>query len=426
MAILTLGVSYRRAPIELLERLAFGDEDLPKVFRRAEDLDSLDEFAILSTCNRVELYADVRSYHAGFLSLKQLLCESRDVDPEVLADPLYSHFETQAAEHLFSVAAGLDSMVVGEQQIQGQVREALHRATAAGTAGPSLTGLFHAALRAGRRVRTETALGAAPDALVDGAAAIAADEIGGLEGRTIVVVGAGQICALAVKHLRARGVGTIRVLNRNPQRARALAERTGSAYGGLDALPAAAADADVVVSATGAAGVVVDAGTIRAAVAGRGARSRVVVLDLAVPRDVDPAAADVPGVRLIDIETLKSSPAAGPSRGSGEIVRATEIVAEEVRRFSVRRRSDRLAPLIRSLRSRGDDVMAGELERFRSRLGDLTADEREAVEGLARGIVSKLLHDPIVQLKERSGPGTDDAYARLLAELFDIDVGPAV
>ena len=425
MAILILGVSYRRASIDLLDRLAFTDEDYVKAYRRAEDLDGLRELVILSTCNRVELYADVPSYHAGFLSLKRLLCESRDVDPDVLAEPLYSHFELQAVEHLFSVASGLDSMVLGEQQIHSQVRDALRRADAEGATGRGLKALFHSAARAGRRVRTETTLGAAPDALVEEAVAIASRELGGLEGRAVVVIGAGQMSAITVKHVRRRGAGPVRILNRNVDRARALAERTSADHGGLAALHDSLAEADLVVSATGAAGIVVHEGTVRRAIGGRGRQRPLVFLDLAVPRDVDPDAASLPGVHIIDIETLKRWLADRDAVGAAETASANAIIEQEVRRFAIRRRSDRLAPVIRALRQRGDAVMAGELERFGTHLSDLTPDERDAVEALARGIVSKLLHDPIVQLKERSGPGTEGAYVRMLAELFDVDPGSA-
>jgi glutamyl-tRNA reductase len=317
-------------------------------------------------------------------------------------------------------------MVLGEQQIHSQVREALRRAAAEGAAGRVLTALFHSAARAGRRVRTETTLGAAPDALVEEAVVLAARELGGLEGRRVLVIGAGQMSAITVKHVRRRGAGPVRILNRNVDRAHALAGRTSADHGGLDTLPASLAEADLVVSATGAAGIVVHEGTVRRAmeVGGRGPDRPLVFLDLAVPRDVDPAIASLPGSHIIDLETLKRWLAQRDPDGAAEVVRANSVVGEEVRRFAVRRRSDRLAPLIRALRQRGDAVMAGELERFGAHLSDLTPDEREAVESLARGIVSKLLHDPIVQLKERSQPETDGAYARMLAELFDIEPGP--
>jgi glutamyl-tRNA reductase len=419
MAILTLGVSFRRAPIELLERLAFTDDDFAKAYRHALDLDGIDEAVILSTCNRVEVTASVPSYHAGFLALKRLLTETRGVAAEDLAEPLYSHWEQDAADHLFAVAAGLDSMVLGETQIYAQVREALRRAEAEDGAGPALTGLFHAAARAGRRVRQETSLGAAPDAFVSLGAELADAALGGLGGRDVVVVGAGQMAALAVKHLRHRGVGPVRILNRSLEHARALAERTNAAHGDLDALPDALGHADLVVSATGAAGVVVHREIVAQAMADRA--GPLVLLDLAVPRDVEPETAYLDGVRVIDIVSLRERLAAHDPATAGDIVRAHELVAEEVRRFTVRRRADDLAPLIRAIRVRGEDVMRAELDRQASRLADLTPDEREAVAALARGIVAKLLHDPIVELKERSEPGTDGVHARVLAELLGID-----
>jgi glutamyl-tRNA reductase len=419
MAILALGISHRRASVELLERLAFTDEDYVKAFRRVHDEDALSGAVILSTCNRVEVYADVPSYHAGFLALKRLIAESRGIDPDELAEPLYSHYEEAAAQHLFDVAAGLDSMVLGEPQILAQVREAHRRAQGEEAAGPALTALFHAAARAGRRVRTETAVGAAPDAFVDAGAHLAERVLDGLDGRAAAVVGAGQMAALAVKHLRARGIGPIRVLNRSLERARALAERTSADSDDLAGLPAALARADLVVSATGAAGAVIHHDAVVTALDGR--ERPLFVLDLAVPRDVEPSVAEIEGVHLIDIEGLRETLAARAADAGADIDRAHAIVADELHRFAIRRRSERLAPVIRALRQRGDAVLASELERFRAELSRLTPDERESVASLARGIVAKLLHEPIVRLKELSTPGTEDHYANMLAELFGLE-----
>jgi glutamyl-tRNA reductase len=415
MPVLALGISHRGAPIDLLERLAFGEEDLVKAYRRAEDLDGLEEAVVLSTCNRVEVYGAVSGYHPGFLALKRLLTETRTVAEAELAAPLYAHWERDAAEHLFGVAGGLDSMVVGETQIQSQVRDALRVAQAEGSAGPILTGLFHAATRAGRRIRRDTSLGAAPGAFVELAADLAEERLEGLEGRTVAVIGAGTMAALAVKHLRRRGVGPVRVLNRSVEHARVLAERTGAEVGGLDAVPTALHEADLIVSATGAAGTVVHRDALAAA---RSDARRLVILDLAVPRDVDPAVARHPGVTLIDVEALRAHTSPGDAAAEAD---ARSIVAQEVKRFSVRRRGDELAPLIRAIRRRGDAILAGELERYAPRLSALTDDERVAVETLARSIVAKLLHDPIVALKERSDPSSGRAQATLLAELLGLD-----
>src|SRR4051812_39106813 len=415
MGILGLGVSFRRAPVELLERLAFTDDDLTKAYRFALDQPGIEEVVILSTCSRVEIYGAVATHHAGFLALKRVLSEPGGVAADELSDPLYSHWERDAADPLFEVAAGLDSMVLGETQIHAQVREALRRADREGAAGPRLTALFHAATRAGRRVRAETGLGAAPDAFVALGADLAAEALGTLEGREVVVVGAGQMAGLAVKHLRRRDVGRVRILNRSLEHARSLAERTNAEHGDLDALPEALAGADLVVSATGASGVVIRPD----AVAVRDGRPLVLV-DLAVPRDVDPTVVALRDVTLIDISSLRNHVSEHDEHTAAEIARAHEIVAEEVRRFVIRGRSDALAPIITALRARGDEVLRAELTRYAARLDELTPDERAAVEQLARGIVAKLLHDPIVALKERSEPGSDGAHARLLADLLGI------
>ena len=419
MAILSLGISHRRAGVDLLERLAFGEDDLAKAYRAVADDGAIEGAVVVSTCNRVEVYGDVASYHAGFLALKRLLADTRSVDPGEFAEALYSHFEDAATEHLFDVASGLDSMVLGEPQILSQVRSAHRLAEAEGASTPALAALFHAAARAGRCVRDETAIGAAPDAFVEAGTDLAEEWLGGLEGRRAVVVGAGQMSGLAVKHLSARGIGSLQVLNRSVERARVLADRTGAAHGGLDRLGASMAEADLVVSATGSSAALI--GTD--AVAGRvNDGRRLFVLDLAVPRDVDPAVGDLDGVRLVDVDRLRERFERREAATAAELDRAHAIVVDEVRRFAIRRRSERLAPLITSLRARGEEVAVAELRRFRTELNGLTDDERAAVEALARGIVAKLLHDPVVRLKERAAPGADAGYANVVAELFGIEL----
>jgi len=419
MPILALGVSFRSAPFELLERLTFAEDDLVKAYAHALDLEAIDEAVILSTCNRVEVYASVDGYHAGFLSLKRLLSEASGVNAEELTEPLYAHWERDAEEHLFCVAGGLDSMVLGETQIQAQVRDALRVATTEGAAGPAVTALFHAAARAGRRIRQETSLGAAPDAFVQLGANLAADPLGGLAGRHVLVIGAGQMASLAVKHLRGRHVGRVIILNRSREHARVLAARTDAEHGDLSGLHATLAEVDLVVSATGAAGTVLGYDAVAAAMAGRQGRG-LVVLDLAVPRDVDPAVASIPGVKAIGIETLRDHLYSKTGSVGDEVEAARRIVQQELRRSALRRRSQAMAPLIAAIHARGEEVMRTELQRHTARLSQLTPDERAEVEALARGIVAKLLHDPIVELKERSAPGTDGAHAKLLAELFGL------
>lgn len=419
MPVLALGVSYRRATVDLLERLAFGEEDLPKAFHHLLGLGSVSEAAILSTCNRIEVYAEVSRYHQGFQDLKRFLAESRDVPVEEFAEPLYSHYEDHAAEHLFSVAAGIDSMVLGEPQILGQVREAFKRADGEGAVGPALSTLFRHAIRVGRRARSETEIGASPATFVEAGARLAHEHLGGLAGRSLLVVGAGKMGALALRALRDRGVSSLRVLNRSPVRAARLAARAGAGHGGLQEMRAALARADLVVSSTGATGTVIGAEEIRSATEGR--ERPLFLLDLAVPRDVDPAARELPGVRVADIDDLRGILEATRDGERDEAARVWAIVEEETARYAARRREAKLAPLIAALHERGEAVRARELERLAGRLNGLSERDREALEALTRGIVKTLLHDPVVRLKELSARGAGDAHARALAVLFGLD-----
>src|SRR6266508_3510666 len=223
MPVLALGVSYRHASVDRLERLAFAEDDLPKAYQRVFSLDSVTEGVILSTCNRVEVYAEVTGYHPGFQDLKRFLSESREVPVDELAEPLYAHYEEEAAEHLFSVAAGIDSMVLGEPQILSQVRQAFLWAEEEGATGPILSALFRGAIRTGRRARAETAIGASPAAFVEAGARVAAETLGGLGGRSVAMVGAGGMAALAAQFLRGQGLSRLRILNRSVDRAERLA-----------------------------------------------------------------------------------------------------------------------------------------------------------------------------------------------------------
>src|SRR5436853_2300198 len=269
MAILSLGVSYRAAPVELLGRLAFADDDLPKAYGHLGKLPAVQGAVLISTCNRVEVYAEVDAYHSGFQELKQFLSDSREVAPEEFAEPLYSHYEEQAVEHLFSVAAGIDSMVTGEPQILAQVRAAIRKARDEGAAGTTLQSLFRHAVRAGRRARSETKVEASASAFVEAGIALAKDALGEFEGVSLLVLGAGQMGELAARALRDRGVADVKVLNRSVERAQILAQKTGGSAGELAHLQDALSSADLVVSSTGASGILVDVPTVKSALLAR-------------------------------------------------------------------------------------------------------------------------------------------------------------
>ncbi|MGH2678675.1 MAG: glutamyl-tRNA reductase [Actinomycetota bacterium] len=419
MPVLALGVSYRRAPVELLERLAIPEEEEPKAYRRLEGLDGIRGSVVLSTCNRVEVYADVALYHQGFQDLKRLLTEHTEVPVEELAEPLYSHYEDDAAEHLFSVAAGLDSMVLGEPQILAQVRAAVRRADSEGAAGPALADLFRRAVRAGRRVRAETGVGASPAAFVEAGADLAAKHLGGLSGRSVMLVGAGEMGSLAARTLRVRGVGEVVVLSRRPERAQALARRIEGRSGRLEDIESFLAEPDLVVTSTGASRTVISEEAIRRSRPNGEARF---LLDLAVPRDVEPGARRLPGVALADIDDLREAVARRRGDVTDEVRTAREIVAEETRRYAVARRSARLAPLIEALHARGEEIRAEEVRRLGVRLEALPERDREAIEMVTRRIVRRLLHDPVVRLKDLSGRGAGEPTARTVAELFGIEL----
>jgi len=418
MPVLALGVSYRRAPVDLLERLAFASDEWTKAYEHVLGYPAVREAVILSTCNRVEVYADVEGYHQGFQDLKRFLAESRDLEADRFAEPLYSHYEDHAAEHLFAVAAGLDSMVLGEPQIHSQIRQAFRTARDEGACGAALSPLFRYAIRTGRRVRAETRIGASPTAFVEAGAEAAARHLDGLGGKRLVVIGAGEMAALALSWLQERGLGSATVLNRTPEKAERLATRARAAHGGLEMLDQALAGADLVVSSTGAVGTVV---TREAVARATGGTRPMFLLDLAVPRDVDPGAQEIPGVRVADIDDLRDVLAASRADIAGEVERAEGVIEEERRKFTMQRRAAQLAPLIAALHARGDEIRAAELERFAQRLSGLSEREQEAVEALTRGIVKTLLHDPVVELKERWGAGVGEAHARVLRELFGLE-----
>jgi glutamyl-tRNA reductase len=420
MPVLALGVSFRRAPVALLERLTFGDDEYPKAYHHLSGLDPIRESVILSTCNRVEIYAEIPRYHEGFQEMKRFLSESRDVPVEDFVEPLYSHYEDQAAEHLFSVASGIDSMVLGEPQILAQVRAAIRRAEAEGSSGPVLSDLFRRAVRVGRRARLETAIGASPSAFVEAGAGLAAEHLGGLEERSLLVVGAGKMGELAIRSLQGRGMRPIRVLNRSPERAARVAARVGAEFGPLDDLGEGLAEADLVVSSTGSTGVVVTHEAVTAEVARR--TRPMFFLDLGVPRDVDPRTRDLPGIGLADIDDLREVLVNQWAGVEQEVTKVRALVAKEVKKFATAKRAARLAPLIEALRRRGEEVRAGELQRLSSRLAHLGERDRESIEALTRGIVNKLLHDPVVRVKDLSGLGGD--YAKALAELFGLPPPP--
>jgi glutamyl-tRNA reductase len=417
VSLLVVGLSHRSAPIALLERVALDGAGAQRLAVAACQTGAAGEAVVLATCNRVELYADVDSFHAGVRDLSAAIAERTGVPLEELCEHLYFHHGDSAVTHLFTVASGLDSMAVGESQVLGQVRAALRRGQEDGTAGRTLDHLLQQALR------------------VVGAEAV----VGDLAGARALVVGAGSMSALAATTLHRRGLGSITVVNRTPERAERLAEAVGGSWVPLDeaSLRAALADADVVVSCTGAVGhvlgteLVAAARTERAGRAGRadGAAAPQLVVDLALPHDVDPAVGALDGVVLVGLAQLRErfvDEAATSGTGVAADVRAARgVVEQEVRGYLAEQRSAAVGPAVAALRSLARDVVDAELGRLRSRLGT-GADPRVAAEAelTVHRVVEKLLHTPTVRVKAlAAGSGDGASWASALRQLFDLDGG---
>jgi glutamyl-tRNA reductase len=418
MRLVLVGTSYQKAPVELRELLAYDTELRRGALLRLAAEGS--EAAVLSTCNRTEVYlaaqavetAEERVY--GELSALSGFAESE------LAPALYTLDDQAAAVHLFRVAAGLDSMVPGEAQILGQVRDSYTAARETRTAGPILHRLFRQALRVGKRVRTETAIGENPASVSSAAAELAERVFDGLAGRRILLIGAGKTADLTAANLISRGVGEIVVANRSPERAEALARRFNGRAVGLDRVEEELRHADLVLASTGSQSHVLSAAQVSRAMRARRGRP-VFFVDIAVPRDVDPAVNDLEGCYLYDIDDLERVVAESVAGRRDEAVRAEAIVSVEADAFRAWQLSLDVVPAIASLRARAESIRRAELERVAGRLDSLSPSQRRAVESLTAQIVNKLLHQPTVRMKEAAAAADGVLYADAVRHLFDLE-----
>ena len=431
MSVLVVGISHHSAPVALLERITVGIADTPSVVSELRQ-GPVTEAVVLATCNRVEVYVDTDGFHAGVDTVSDLLSRCSGVPLDELSPSLYVHWEGQAVVHLFTVACGLDSMVIGEAQILGQIKRA-YAETGQG-AGRTLHELFQQAFRVGKRAHTETGIDEAGHSLVTvgleravqavgtlegrSVLVVGAGSMGALAGRTVLVVGAGSMGSLAGATLVRAGAGQVVVANRSADNARRLATSLEGRGIGLDELEQALVDTDVVVSSTGATGVVVPVELVERAVQRRGGRP-LAILDLALPHDIDPAVRDLPGVTLVDLASLQEVLATSTA-GLG-VEQARSIVAEESGRFLTWQRASRVAPTVVALRSRADEVVRVELDRLEARLPDLDERSRAEVAATVRRVVSTLLHTPTVRVKELADAPEGLSYADALRELFGLD-----
>lgn len=420
MSILVVGLSHRTAPVSVLEHAALPPDAAMKLLSDVVAHDHATEAIVLSTCNRVELYVDVDKFHGGVTEATELLARHMGLSTDDLTAHLYVHYEERAVAHLFSVACGLESMVVGESQILGQVKVALRLAQDAGTAGRTLGGLAQQALRVGKRARTDTGIDRAGRSLVTAGLDEAERALGPLAGRNALIVGAGSMSALAATVLSQRGMAHIVIANRTLPHAQRVAASVGGSAVGLGQLHQALPHSDVVVSCTGAIGHVLEAEQVATAQEAR-AHTPLLILDLALPRDVDPAVDALPGVTRVDLETLAAALARNEHASDVEATRA--IVAEEVAAFVGWQHAATVAPTVVALRSMADGVVSVELSRLRARLPHLDARGWGEVELAVRRVVDKMLHTPTVRVKQLPEEAGGLSYAEALNKLFGLEPG---
>ncbi len=418
MSILVVGVNHRSGPLQLLERVTIAPEQLGKAVAGLAQRDNVREAVVLSTCNRTEVYVVAELFHGAYGDVRDLLCELGDLSVEELTPHLYSQHDTSAVTHLFEVAAGLDSAVLGESEILGQVRSAWETAQREGAARTRLNQLFRSALSTGKRARSETGIARGTASISHAAVEMITDMIGDLTGKRVLVVGAGSMGEGVAVALHRAGGADILVANRSADRGATLAERVNGVAVGFERLAEAVGAADVIVAGTGAEHAVLTREIVDGA---RRDTSRPLhIVDIGVPRNVDPGVAELRGVTLSNLDDLRDWADRGLSHRASEAERVRTIVAEEVENYLVDSTARQAAPLVASMHEAADRVRARELERFASRLGQLDDQQRASVESLTRAIVAKLLHEPSVRLKSQAGTPQGERNAAAVRDLFDL------
>jgi len=424
MPLVCLGLSHNTAPVEVRERHAFPPSRMAEALVALRDYEAVTEAAMLSTCGRLEIYAEVKEYEGGCRQIRAFLHNFRHGDVGDLSSYMYTLLGAEAAAHLFRVATGLDSMLIGEAEILGQVKEAYIQAQRARSLGKTLHALFREALSAGKAARTQTAIGDDSVSVATAAVDLAKGHVGTLDGKSVLVVGAGKMGAAAAKRFKAEGARDLVVVNRSFQRARAVIERAGAGRAlEMPGLVPALAGADVVVTSTGASHFVLTPTDVAEAMQQRTHRPLFVV-DIAVPRDADPDVAHVPGVRLADIDALRGVVETTLERRRDAVPFVEEIVAEHCERFAQWYQSRIAIPVVSSLVQKADAIREAEIERLFARCPELSERERMLITGASLTIISKLLHNVVTKIRERAVSNRDEALsiARLLDELFDLRV----
>lgn len=422
-SLLALGVSHKTAPVALRERLALPEGRAARILGDLTARAEIHEAVAISTCNRTELYLVAGDPVEAENHVLAELSRQAGIRPTELLGRLYSLRGADAVRHLFSVAAGLDSMIVGEAEVQGQVKRAYELALVEGATGPISNRLFRDALGAGKRVRTETALGRSRVSVSSVAVDLARDALGDLETRRVLVVGAGENGELTAKALADRGVRTVFVANRRYDRAIGLAQRFGGEAVRFDDLPAEIVNADIVVGCTSSPHLIVGADELAVVTEQRGGRP-LLLIDIAVPRDIDPRVRELPGITLYDMDDLQRAVARNLDVQEAEAARARTVINEELQRFDRWLSTLDVVPTIAALRERGEEVVQQVLRENAGRWESLSEADRERLELMARAVVSRLLHEPTTRLKRPADEDAAYVHLQALRELFGLDTGP--
>jgi glutamyl-tRNA reductase len=420
--LITLGISHKTAPVQLRERLALTQSAFEGFLHEVIALPEVLEAVVISTCNRTELtlvVGDAVEAESGVLGV---LAQRAHVRPTELAESMYSPRNCDAARQLFRVCAGLESMIVGEAEIQGQVKRCYEAALAAGTTGPLTNRLFTAALKTGKRVRSETAIGLGRASISSVAVDLAHDMLGRSTSPHVVIIGAGDTSELTARALADRGISTIFVANRHADRARSLADRFGGGTVALDELPAALESADVVVASTASPHPILGQEELALVMRKREGRPLLLV-DIAVPRDIDPACRDLPGVTLYDMDDLQAAVAHTISVREAEALRADTIVEEEISRFAEWLGSLAVQPTIRALRDYGDDIVEQVLAENASRWESASERDLARIEAIARSVMGRVLHEPTLRLRTLN-EGRSHGRLQIIRELFGLEGAP--
>ncbi|MBI5090660.1 MAG: glutamyl-tRNA reductase [Actinobacteria bacterium] len=419
MSIVVIGVNHHTSPLSLLERVSVPPSDLSKAIAGLVSRINVREAVILSTCNRTEVYAVAERFHGAYADIRDFFCELGDLAPDELHPHLYSQHDDAAVAHLFEVAAGIASAVLGATEILGQVRDAWESAQAESGAKATLNLLFRHALETGKRARTETAISRSTASVSSAAVEMATERLGSLAGKRMLVVGAGEMGEGVTLALVRAGANDITVTNRTHERAVDLAARVGGSVRPFHELREALADADVLVTCSRAGTTVVDVDLVQGARTGHDDRPLLVV-DIAVPRNVQSEVAHLPGVTLLDLDDLRDWAAHGIELRTHEAEHVRRIVGEEVERFTVECTARQAAPLVSVLHERAEQIRQAELDRHAAKLASLTDAQRATVEALTKGIVAKLLHRPSVRLKDDAGTPKGERNAAAVRDMFDL------